>query len=207
MTRATLIATLVTLGVVCSLCGCSVSSKQTVMETALDDHDRRQEMFEATLRVLDENPKYVDEFFALAQKHPDTLDRFLANAAKGLAEDRLARMNAKHLVQHPASLRQVMITTLDAASDKPDALRAIAESIAARPQVSSMAIAGRPETVKISFKALLAEIMKRPDSRRALLEALHENRDALAELLVSNPETAKSLMGSVVRAGGKKLTE
>ena len=70
-----------------------------------------------------------------------------------------------------------------------------------------MAIAGRPETVKISFKALLAEILKRPDSRRALLEALHENREVLAELLVSNPETAKSLVGSVVRAGGKKLAE
>jgi hypothetical protein len=42
--------------------GCSVGQKKSVLTTAFHEDERRHEYFEATLRVLEEKPEYVDEF-------------------------------------------------------------------------------------------------------------------------------------------------
>src|SRR5688572_25564149 len=96
-----------------SLTGCSVGQKRGLLETAFDDRERRQEYFEATLRVLDEHPEYVDEFFVAANKHPKTLDRFIANTSRDLRDEKLASITAKHLAANPESLKQVLVQTLE----------------------------------------------------------------------------------------------
>ena len=60
-----------------ALTACTVEQKEELAEESLDDPERRTEMTEAVLRVMDENPEYVDEFFRLARRHPDTFDRVL----------------------------------------------------------------------------------------------------------------------------------
>ncbi len=186
---------------------CSTGSKQTVLETAFDEHDRRQEFFEATLRVLDEHPEYVDEFFAHALKHDKTLDRFFSNSAVALKDDHLARMVARHLVNNPESLRMVLIATLDAASDQPEAQRATADAIEQRAQVSAMAIASKPSTVRTSFRALLAEVLKRPEARQAFLDAMRENRTILVQVFLENPDLAKDFATSAAKAGIKEIAQ
>jgi hypothetical protein len=186
---------------------CSTGSSKPVVETAFDEKGRRDEFFESTLRVLDEHPEYVDEFFAHALRHEKTLDRFFADSAAALKEDRLARMVARHLVNNPESLRMVLIATLDAASDKPEAQRATAEAIEQRAQVSAMAIASRPATVRASFRALLAEVLKRPDAREAFLDAMRENRATLVQVFLENPDLAKAFAGSAVKQGAREITQ
>lgn len=187
------------------LLSCSVATKQKIMEPALRDAERRHETFEATLRILDEHPKYVDEFYVLAQKHPKTMERFVVDTTKNLKDPRLAHMTGQHLAENPPSLRQVMIATLDASSGKPEAEQAVADAIIERPDQAATAIASRPEAVRVSTRALLVQVGKNGGARSAFLAAMTENREMLAQLLVNNPKTAKALAGSTIKAEAKKV--
>jgi hypothetical protein len=127
-------------------------------------------MFEATLRVLDEKPEYVDEFFQLARKHDRTLNRFTADFSRGLADPALARMVARHLVQAPPGLHHVLVATIDAA-DGPQSKRAVTSAMQARSEKVAAIMATDPGAA--------AEVGKAFGRRqgRALGEAL---RGALA---------------------------
>ena len=189
------------------LTGCSAAAKKPLVETAFSDETQRRQTFEATLRVLDENPEYVDEFVALVLEHPKTLDRFLADTAVRLSDEELARKNALHLTNEPRSLRTVLVTTLEAAKDKPAAQQAISEAIAERPELSAAAIASRPETIEPSLHALLEVVLRRAETREAFLRALANDRNALAELIVHNPELAKAFVASLAKAGVARVRE
>ena len=54
--------------------GCSASTEKPAVDTALVNPATRHDSFEATLRVLDEHPHYVDELFAEARQHHRELD-------------------------------------------------------------------------------------------------------------------------------------
>jgi hypothetical protein len=69
-----------------ALGACTIAQKRAVEEKITDDPGRRRETFEATLRLLDEKPEYVDEFFQLARGHPKTLGRFLRDTSRSLHE-------------------------------------------------------------------------------------------------------------------------
>src|SRR5689334_1681964 len=96
----------------CLLDGCAASSKLAV-DTAFASAETRRDTMEATLRVLDQNPTYTDEFFQVARSHPATLDRFISDTAAALHERALSEQTAKHLVQHPAGLRRILEDTLE----------------------------------------------------------------------------------------------
>jgi hypothetical protein len=173
---------------------CSAGTQKPALETAMKNDEQRAESLEATLRVMDENPEYVDELFALAVRHPATLERFLENHARNLKDDELAKMTAKHLAAHPPGLKHVMIKNLDEISDDPAAMQAVAEAMLERPQVSAMVIAQKPEAVRALVTALIAEVRKNDKAREAFIQALHDNRDPVADLALANPELLTSLM-------------
>src|SRR4051794_27683332 len=69
---------------VVTLTGCGASQKAAVVDAVAKSPDQRRSSFEATLRVLDQHPEYVDELYRQTRQHPPTLNRFLANAARDL---------------------------------------------------------------------------------------------------------------------------
>jgi hypothetical protein len=176
------------------------------VDQALADDKLRAEAFEATLRVLDEHPEYVDEFFAASLRHTPTLDRFIFDTAGKLEDENLSRMTARHLASHPAGLRQILIATLDESSNHPAALEANAQAMAARPQVSAMVVTSREETLLLTMRALIDEVMKNPKARAAFLKSLQGNSPELAQLITSNPESLKTLAEALAKAGVEKMT-
>jgi len=199
-----------TLVLLMAIAGCSASSQKPAIATALDNPKMRQESFEATLRVLDEHPDYVDEFFAAARRHPATLDRFLRDTAHELERDEFARFTADRLVMDPAGLKQTLIAVLDAASDDPAALRAMSEAMAARAQLAAIVVVQSDASVRGDLRALLAEVLKNPDARRSFLAALTENSDAMARIIAPNPEVLGALLKAFAKVGvakGKKELE
>lgn len=189
---------IVALGVVAA---CTASQQKPAVAATMADPELRREALEATLRVTDEHPQYVDELFALTLKHPRTLDRFLKNTARTLSDDKFARMTARRLAEHPDGVRQVLIATLDAISDKPAALTAVAQAMEERPQVSAMAIVQRDEAVRAVLEALLQEARKDRKARLAFLASVRENATPMAELVVKSPETMSALLGGFAEAG------
>src|SRR5258706_14662262 len=99
------------------LCACGPRATQVVVGKAMGPDKSRHDTMEGTLRVLDENPGYVDEFFQLARRHPATLDRFIADTARDLHEPELSQRTAKHLVRNPDGLRRILVDPLDPARD------------------------------------------------------------------------------------------
>jgi hypothetical protein len=137
-----------------ALLACSTGQKQAVVEKAVAPEDERRELFEATLRVLDEHPEYVDEFFELAvSKHPETLGRFVEDTAARLEDRALAERTAAALVRHPAGLERILASTLDAAAARPEARRAIASAIASRPERAARVLVEEPRAAASVFGA------------------------------------------------------
>jgi hypothetical protein len=184
--------------------GCGAGAQKPAIATALDNDKVRAESFEATLRVLDEHPTYVDEFLTTARnRHPATLDRFLRDTAHELERDEFARFTADRLVLDPAGTRQILIATLDAGSDKPAVLHAMSEAMAARPQLSAMVVTQSDATVRSTLRALLQEVSKNPDARRSFLAAVSENADLMAQLLAPNPAVLAILLKAFAHVGVK----
>jgi transcription termination factor NusB len=189
---------------------CSAGTQKPAIETVMKNDEQRAEALEATLRVMDENPEYVDELFALALRHPATLERFLENHARNLTQDELARMTAEHLAAHPPGLKHVMIKNLDEISDDPAAMQAVAEAMLERSHVSAMVIAQKPEAVRALVTALIAEVRKNAKAREAFIQSLHDNREPVAELAIANPALLRSLMKAFAAQGaarGKEAVE
>jgi hypothetical protein len=187
-----------------ALGGCSAGAQKPAIETALDNDKVRAESFEATLRVLDEHPTYVDEFLTLARnRHPATLDRFLRDTAHELERDEFARFTANRLVLDPAGTKQILIATLDAASDKPAVLHAMSEAMAARPQLSAIVVVQSDVTIRSTLHALMQEVAKNPEARRSFLAAISENADAMAQILAPNSAVLAVLLKAFARAGVK----
>jgi hypothetical protein len=196
-----MIKALLTFGLAVMVAGCSAGAQKRAIATALDDESRRRESFEATLRVLDEHPGYVDELFSAALRHPATLDRLLRDTARELERDEFARFTATRLAADPEGLKQILIATLDEASDDPKALRAASQAMAARPQVAAIVVVQSDETIRATLRALLVEVLKNPEARRSFLVALSENSDAMARIITPNPQVMAVLIKAFAREG------
>jgi hypothetical protein len=184
-----------------ALLGCSAGAQKPAISAALDDPARRKESFEATLRVLDEHPDYVDEFVLAAEKHPKTLDRFLTKTASELRRDEFARFVAVRLTADEEGLKQILIACLDEASDDPAALKALSEAMAARPQLAAIVVVQSDASLRKTLHALLQEVLKNPDARRSFLAALAENSDPMAQIIAPNPKLVVELVKAFARVG------
>ena len=183
------------------LLGCTTGQKAKAVDVVLDGEGRRKESFEATLRVLDDNPTYVDEFFVIARKHPKTLDRFIANAARDLKREELAKITARHLAKNPDSLKQVLVQTMDAAKASPEARAAIAAAIEERAALASEIMADKPSAMQASFEAMVDAIADRPEARAAFLQSMQRTSPEIAQLLANNPSTLKAMTKAMFRVG------
>jgi hypothetical protein len=167
---------------------CSTGQKESLMRFALDADERRQELLEATLRVLDDHPEYVDELFAMAEKHPDTLERFIENAVENLDEEELAMVTAEHLARNPASLKMILVETIRASEADPAARAAIAAALGAEVELTTDILTDDPELVTESMIATVHHVMKKREARTAFVKAMWGTSPALAAILVNNPK-------------------
>jgi hypothetical protein len=136
---------------------CTVPQKRALVEKATEDPKQRRETFEATLRLLDGKPEYVDEFFDLARAHPATLERFIHDTALAIEDPALARMTAEQLARSPAGLRRILMETVDAAAERPEARAAMLSAMRARREKLARMLADDPDTTVALMKALVAE--------------------------------------------------
>lgn len=185
----------------------SASVNKVLVERTLDPSAVRRSAMEATLRVMDENPGYVDQFFAIARQHPRTLDRFFYNAAQNLHDPDLAALTAENLVCNPAALREVMVQTLDAARDVPAARTAIAEAIEARSVLASSIIADRPSALDATLRGVVGQATQRSEVRTEFLASMRQNSMALARLIVGDRRTLTKLTRAIFQASGRSLAE
>jgi hypothetical protein len=143
-------------GVLLLVAACTVPQKRTAVEASMEDDERRAEAFEAVLRVLDEKPEYVDEFFRLAhERHPATLGRFLRDTVGALPRsERLTDWTAAELVRDPAALETILIATMDASAEREPAREAVARAVGARSAIAARALAEQPEVALEVMKEL-----------------------------------------------------
>jgi uncharacterized coiled-coil protein SlyX len=182
-------------------CRPSINTRRALLDEVVDTEPSRRDTFEATLRVLDEHPEYIDELFKLMLEHPTTLNRFLAINASGLDDAQYAALMARHLVRHPEPLTEVMVQVLIAAKDKPEAQQAMALAMEKQPRLNAEALTSRSTAVSASTRALLEALLARPEARGAYLAVLRERKEQVAELLLSDAETMAALMGALAEQG------
>ena len=131
---------------------CATSTKATLIDKAVANEQRRHEIFEATLEVLDRNPEYVDDFFAMARQHHATLERFTVDETRALKDPKLARLNAMYLRDQPEALQEVMQQILEHSDDRPGAQKALADAMKAAFKDPT-----QRKTLKESMKAALKD--------------------------------------------------
>lgn len=187
-------------------CRPNVNTQKAVLEEVVDNPSARRELFEATLRMLDEHPEYVDELFAQLLEHPPALNRFLAINASGLDDPQYAALMARHLVRHPEPLTEILIQALLAAKDKPESQRAMARAMERQPELTARAMTSRTSTVSITTRVLVDVLQANPEARKAFLEALRERKAQVAEVLLSDPDVLTELMGELAKRGANDET-
>jgi hypothetical protein len=181
--------------------GCTSAQKRPLVATALDDAEMRHESFEATLRVLDEHPDYVDEFFQLSLQHPRTLDRLLHATAHQLEQEDFARHAAERLTEAPQGLEMTLIASLDAMQDEPEAKAATARAIEQRPQATVAALVQRDRALRATIRALVEEIQHNPEAQRVFVVALEENSRGMAAVLTKHPDAMLTLLKAIGKSG------
>ena len=155
--------------------GCATSTEAKLLEKGYSKDERRHKLFEANLEVLDRNPTYVDEFFAMARQHPRTLQRFIENQSRTLEHDpELATMTAEHLRAHPRALEMTMIHTLDAAERDGAARRAIANAMKSRASIAADIVLEEHDALAALGRAMTKKAAKEPAKRDELRDAFKE---------------------------------
>jgi len=186
-----------------ALTGCASAPTQAkAVDAVLSDAAERDEAFEATLRVLDQHPEYVDELYVKTRDHHrKTMHRLLEDTTRDLETAMHADAVAVLLAQDPAALEQVMISTVDASKGVPAARLAIARAILRRSQQTAGIMTDLPPAVEATLIAAIAAIEKKPKSRDAMLAAMRQSADRLAEILKGDPQTTATLTDALVHSG------
>ncbi|HUS31207.1 MAG TPA: hypothetical protein VMZ53_22005 [Kofleriaceae bacterium] len=159
---------------------CSTKQKASITDEAYSNEGRRRELFEATLRVLDENPDYVDELYKLTLRHPKTLQRQFEATARSLSDRDVAERTAAALVNHPKGLEQVMVATLEAASDKPNAANAVVDAMQKRADIAASLLVKRPAELATISKAIITRAFAEPNTKEILTKIVKEAADPKA---------------------------
>jgi hypothetical protein len=185
-----------------SLCvaACATAQKKTVIESAAGASDtQRRDAFEATARVLDENPEYVDEFYVILRKHPKTLSRFFADVTPDLDQKPLAETQAKLLAEHPASLEVIFRETIDAAKDRPKARAALTRVMQQRATLLADLTTDNPQTVAALLNATTAALVRKPKAQPGFHVAMKESAPHVAALMAKDTSTLGVLMEEMLK--------
>ncbi|MDB4997292.1 MAG: hypothetical protein JWM74_4724 [Myxococcaceae bacterium] len=195
------------------LVGCGTTAKQGLIDESMRSSTQRRQSLEATLRVMDVHPDYVDEMYEATRRHPRTMERFLQSSARDLEDPALAKATADLLADNPRSLRQVLLATVDAAAAKPDAREAIASAVEERTAAMADIITDRPTALAGTLNDTVAAVGRKPAARKAFLGAMQKSAPRLSEILAKDPHTLMVLTEALVKEvlkdkeAAKKLAE
>jgi hypothetical protein len=196
-----------------SLVGCGTTARQGLIDESMRSGTQRRQSLEATLRVMDAHPEYVDEMYQATRKHPRTMERFLQSSARDLEDPALAKVTAELLVENPRSLRQVLLATVDAAAAKPDAREAIAGAVEERTAAMADIITDRPAALSGTLNDTVAAVGRKPAARKAFLGAMQKSAPRVSEIVAKDPHTLMVLTEALVKEiakdkdAAKKLAE
>jgi hypothetical protein len=186
--------------VVLASSACATTSQQAeVIDTVTADGDERKKAFEATARVLDEHPEYVDELYAVTLQHPVAFNRFTDDTTRDLSRPPMAKLMATHLVQYDDSVEQVFIATLDAAKDKKEARAGIDRAIERRASLVADIMSDDPAAVLGVTEATVHHVARKPAARKAFLQAMQRKAPELAGILAQDPKTMAVLTGALLK--------
>ncbi|MDF2697358.1 MAG: hypothetical protein K0S65_5741 [Labilithrix sp.] len=185
--------------------GCSTEGKKDIARSALESMgpEERRESFEATARVLDEQPALVDELYAVVRQHRPTMFRFLTNASRDLREPWLADMTAERLVEHPDSVERTLLSATDAIAREPKARKAMNRAVAQRADKTVDILTDDPDTLARVLAASLATIERKPRARENVLAAARQERQRIIAFVKSDPELSKELTEELLREAVK----
>jgi hypothetical protein len=157
------------------LSACTSKGKAEITEKAFEHPETRREMLEATLRVLDSHPDYVDELFELSLKHPATLDRLFTDTSQRMGTDeKLATRQAERLTAHPRGMNRVMVKTMDMLHDRPLAQQALVDAMEERASIAAAVLVDRPDQLATVFRAIMVDVIKSPDTLTRIKKILKE---------------------------------
>jgi len=165
------------------LVGCvhstGVEPRRYFMDKAMKNDVERRELFEATLRVLDEHPDYVNELFRLMLGHPQSLNQFLAINASGLDDPQYAALMARHLARNPEPLTEVIIQVIETSTEDDRGRRAFLAAVEARKEQVAELLLSDPKTLAAVMGAMAeqgAEDATLARQLRTLVEGLTPGR-------------------------------
>lgn len=159
---------------------CTDKPSRVSTSSNYDNPGRRAELFEATLRAMDEHPEYVDEMYRLTLRHPSTLRRMFEVASRSFTDEDIARVSASALVGQPRGLERVMIETLDRAKDNAAAERAIVDAIQQRSDLVADMLVERPSDLSSIAKPILQKAWADPETKRLMENLLQQVIDPKA---------------------------
>jgi hypothetical protein len=110
----------------------------------------------------------------MSRSHPRTLNRLFANTARAMADPEFSDRVANHLVAHPRGLERVMIETLDAAKNKPDAQQAIVSAMEARSQLAARFLVDRPRQLATVSESIVRQAIDDPHTKDRMVEMLKQ---------------------------------
>jgi hypothetical protein len=188
------------------MAACSAGAQRSAIKTAWDNDEVRHESFEATLQSSTSIPSTWKSSSPRRGRHPATLEKFLDITSRELAEEPLARQTADRLVAHPPGLRSIMIETMDAAAEKPDAKNAIAQAMESRPERAAAILIQRDGAMRATFRALIDQVANDDRARRAFIASMRENSTQLATLMARDPAALGDFVKALLKVGVRKVT-
>jgi len=185
--------------------GCGSAAKQQVIDKTLDtmSAEQRRSTFQDMATVLDKHPEWVDEFYAVARAHPPLMRGFLTDATRDLKDPKLAATVGELLAKEPASLEQVLVSTVDATRPNPEARKALDRAVAERAAPMSDILTDSPATIDAVLRELVAVTATKPAAREALVRAVQHHSSRIVELVANDPELLSSLTRAILAAAWK----
>jgi hypothetical protein len=190
---------------VLTLLACTATVKQQSIDKVLGamSSEQRRDNFQEMATVLDEHPDWVDQFYEVARRHPPLMKRFLTRAAHDLKDPGLAKTTGELLSDEPASLEQVLVSTVDAAKTKKEARLAIDRAVAARAEPMADVLTDSPATIEAITKGFLTVAAKKPAAKEALQRAVEGQSARIVEFAASDPGLLSSMSRSLLVAAAK----
>lgn len=175
---------------------CGTEAKKDIAKSAIDTmpDDQRRQTFEATARMLDENPELVDELYAIVRTHKPTMQRFIWNAAGDLREPWLADSAAKAIAEHPEAIEQVLVSSIDAISESPQARKAMTRGMTKRADKAVDILTDDRSSLAQLTEASIRVLRQKPQARANVLAA--------TKLVLRESMKDESALGQVLKAIG-----
>jgi hypothetical protein len=184
---------------------CGASAKQQVIDKTLEtmSAEQRRSTFQDMSAVLDRHPDWVDEFYSVARTHPALMKQFLTDAAKDLKNPELARTTGELLAHEPASLEQVLVSTVDASRSNGEARAAIDRAVAKRAEPMSDIMTDSPATMEAVLRGLLTVAANKPAAKENLRRAVDKESPRMVQLVADDPKLLASMARSILEAASK----